>query len=79
MGKVVAIKREDGTIDLEGGKWKAVNRLLGILAALQVAAFQGALWMKMAIIGNRKTGWASLVARIVAAPSRWLISTATRL
>jgi len=72
-GKVVAIKRRDRTIDLEGGKWRAMNRLLGVLAALQVAAFRAAHRVKMGIIGNRRTRWAPLVVRAVSAPSRWLI------
>jgi hypothetical protein len=76
LGKVVAIRREDRTIDLGSGKWRAVNRLLGILAALQVAAFRAAHRVKMVIIGDRRTRWAPLVARIVSAPSRWLIRLA---
>ena len=65
LGKVVAIKRRDRTIDLGGGKWRAMNRLLGILAVLQVAAFRAARRVKVAIIGrcpelvegNRRTRW----------------------
>jgi hypothetical protein len=75
-GKVVAVRREDRTIDLEDVKWKAMSRLLGILAALQVAALRVAHWVKMAIIGNRRTWWTALVARIVSAPSRLLIRLA---
>jgi len=83
-GKVVAIKRGDRTIDLEGGRWRAMNRLLGILAVLQVAAFRAARRVKVAIIGrcpelvegNRRTRWAPLLARAVSAPSRWLIRLA---
>ena len=73
LGKVVAIRRGDQTIDLEGAKWKAINRLLGVLVALQVAAFRTAHRVKMVIIGNRRTQWTPLVARVVSAPSRWLI------
>jgi signal peptidase I len=76
LGKVVAVRREDRTIDLEGRKWRAVNRLLGILAALQVAALRVAHWVRMVIIGNRRTRWTALVARIVSAPSRLLIRLA---
>ena len=76
LGKVVAIIRENRTIDLESGKWRAINRLLGVLAALQVAAFRGAHRVKMVIIGNRRTRWATLAARAVSAPSRWLIRLA---
>jgi signal peptidase I len=92
LGRVVAIRREDRTIDLEGGKWRAMSRLLGVLAALQVAAFRGAQRVKMVIIGrrpevppepveglvegNRRSRWTPLVARIVSAPSWWLIKLA---
>ena len=76
LGKVVAIRGEDRTIDLEGRKWRAVSRLLGILAALEVASFRGAHWVKMVIIGNRRTRWTPLVAGIASAPSRWLIRLA---
>ncbi len=84
LGKVVAIKRRDRTIDLEGGKWRAMNRLLGVLAVLQVAAFRAARRVKVAIIGrcpelvegNRRTRWAPLLARAVSAPSRWLVRLA---
>ena len=84
LGKVATIRREDQTIDLEGGKWRAMNRLLGILAVLQVAAFRAARRVKVAIIGrcpelvegNRRTRWAPLLARAVSAPSRWLIRLA---
>ena len=89
LGKVVAIKKGDQTINLEGGKWRAMNRLLGVLSALQVAAFRAARRVKMVIIGrcpelvcpersrrvegNRRTRWTPLVARAVSAPSRWLV------
>ena len=76
LGKVVAIRREDRTIDLEAGKWRAINHLLGVLAALQVAALRGARWVKMVIIGNRSTWLTPLVIRIVSAPSRLLIRLA---
>jgi len=84
LGKVVAIKRGDRTIDLGGGNWRVMNRLLGVLAALQVAAFRLARRVKMVIIGrcpelvegNRRTQWAPLVARAVSAPSRWLVRLA---
>ena len=96
LGKVVAIKRGDRTIDLEGGKWRAMNRLLGVLAVLQVAAFRADRRVKMVIIGrcpevapltacpersrrvegNRRTRWTPLVARIISAPSRWLVRLA---
>jgi len=77
VGKVVAIKREDRTIDLEGRKWRAINRLLGILAVLQVAAFRAARRVKVAVVGNRRARWTPLVARAVTAPSRWLIRVAS--
>jgi len=73
LGKAMAIKRGNRTIDLEGGKWRAMNRLLGILAILQVAAFRAARRVKAAIIGNRRTRWTPLVARVISAPSRWLV------
>ena len=76
LGKVVAIRREDQTIDLEGGKWRVLNCLLGVLATLQVAAFRAARWVKMTVIGNRKTRWAPLLARAVSAPSQWLVRLA---
>lgn len=75
-GKVVAIRRRDRTIDLEGGKWRAMNRLLGVLAALQVAALRVARWVKVVIIGHRSTRLTPLVVRIVSAPSRLLIRLA---
>jgi signal peptidase I len=52
LGKVVAIRREDRTIDLGSGKWRVINRLLGVLAALQVAAFRGVHRVKMVIVGR---------------------------
>lgn len=89
LGKVVAISREDTTLDLEGVKWRALNRLLGTLAILQVAALRGARRAKKAVVGpcpepypeprqrvvegNRGTQWGPLLTRIVAAPSRWLV------
>ena len=76
LGKIVAIRREDRTIDLGSGKWRVINRLLGVLAALQVTAFRAAHRVKMVIIGNRKTRWSPLVARAVSAPSRWLVRLA---
>jgi len=76
LGKVVAVRRGERTIDLEGGKWGTINRLVGILAALQIAALRVARWVKVVIIGDRKTRWAPLVARVVSAPSRWLIRLA---
>ena len=75
-GKVVAIRRKDRTVDLEGGKWRAMNRLLGILAALQVTALRVARWVKVVIIGNRSTRLTPSVARIVSAPSQWLLRLA---
>jgi hypothetical protein len=77
LGKVVAIGKEDGTVDLGSGKWRVTNCLLGILAASQVAAFRTAHRVKMVIIGDRRTRWMPLVARIVSVPSRWLIRVAT--
>lgn len=76
LGKVVALRRENRTVDLESGKWRAMNRLLGVLAALQVAALRVARWVKMVIIGNRRTRWMPLVTSIVSAPSRWLLRLA---
>jgi hypothetical protein len=76
LGKVVAVRREDRTIDLEGGKWGAMNRLLGVLAALQVAALRVTHWVKKVIIGNRRTRLTPLVARVVSAPSRLLVRLA---
>ena len=76
LGKVVAIRRKDRKIDLESGKWRAMNHLLGFFAVLQVAALRAARWMKMAAIGNRRTRWTPLVARIVSTPFRWLIRLA---
>ena len=76
LGKVAAIKRGDRTIDLEGGKWRAMNRLLGVLPALQVAASRAARRVKMVIIGTRRTRWTPLVARAISTPSRWLVRLA---
>jgi hypothetical protein len=76
LGKVVAVRREDRTIDLEGGKWSSMNRLLGALAALQVAALRVAHWVKMVIIGNRRTRLTPLVTRIVSTPFQLLIRLA---
>ena len=76
LGKVAAIRKGDRTIDLEGRKWRATNRLLGILMALQVAALRAARRVKMVIIGSRRTRWTLLATRIVFAPSRWLIRLA---
>lgn len=78
LGKAVAIKKEERTIDLESGKWRTINRLLGFLAALQVATFRLARWLKVVIIGNRRIGWTPWVARIISAPSRLLIRLAER-
>lgn len=75
-GKAVAVRKGDRTIDLQDGKWRAVNRLLGILAALQVAVLRVARWVKMVIIGNRSTRLTPLMVRIVFAPSRWLLGLA---
>jgi len=76
VGKAVAIRRQERTIDLESGKWKSLNRLLGILAALQVTALRAARRVKLAVIGNRRTRWTPWVARAVSAPSRWLVRLA---
>jgi len=76
VGKAVTIRKQERTIDLESGKWKSLNRLLGILAALQVTAFRAARRVKLAVIGNRRTRWTSWVARLVSAPSRWLVRLA---
>ena len=76
LGKVTAISREHGTLDLEGRRWKTINGLLGLLAALQVVALQAGRRVKRVIIGNRRTRWGPLLARIVAAPSQWLVRLA---
>ncbi len=79
LGKVVALRRASRTVDLERGKGRAMNRTIGLLATLQVAAFRAACRLKTRIVGNRRTRWAPWAARIVSAPSRWLIGLAATL
>ena len=73
LGKAVAISREHIVLNLESRRWKAINRLLGLIAVLQVATLRGARRAKQAVMGNRGTRWGSVLARIITAPSRWLV------
>jgi len=72
LGRVVGVEKSGRTIELDGGRWPMVNRLLGLLGWCEVKVFAAGRRVKMALVGAQSGRWPVGLASMAAAPFRWL-------
>jgi len=72
LGRVVMVEKAGGRIDLYVGRWPVVNRVLGLLGWCEGQLFAAAHAVRRKLVGERGGRWTPSLARLVAAPFRWL-------
>jgi signal peptidase I len=77
LGKVVQIQKPRSAILLTAWRWRLLGRVLGIYWKVLFRLLDGAVWVKQAVAGSVRTGWAARsVRRLINLPV-WLLKRRT--
>jgi signal peptidase I len=72
LGRVVAVEKGGGMIELDSGQWPMVNRLLGLLGWGEVQLFTAGRIAKRRLVGAQGGRWTVSLTSLAATPFRWL-------
>jgi hypothetical protein len=72
LGRVAAVEKGGRRIELDRGRWPAVNRLLGLLGWGEVQIFTAGRAVKQRLFSTQSGRWALRLASLAATPFCWL-------
>lgn len=72
LGRVVAVEKGGRRIELDGGRWPVVSRLLGLLGWCEVKLFAAGRIIKRRLVGAQSQRWSQGLTSLAATPFRWL-------
>lgn len=78
LGRVVAIERNGLRIELQGHRWRMINRALGWIGWLETRCFTAAQWSKRHLFGGELPPALRVLSRLVTAPPRWCVRLVRR-
>lgn len=72
VGRVVAVERRSGRMELEGRSWRVANRLLGLLGWWEIRVFQMGRRVKRRLFGPSSGPATRILSHLIVAPLRGL-------